>query len=142
MNLFNIENTYKQKVERGWDTVFWMVDMHNTIVPGLYDVTQEFRFYDDAKEVLQFLTQKEDVCLILYTCSHSSEICKMLNFFTDNAITFNHLNSNPDVPNTRLGDYSTKPYFNILLEDKCGCCGETDWHPIKELLEELYKEKI
>lgn len=141
MNLFNIANSYQQKIERGWYTLYWCVDVHNTIIPGMYDITQEFEFYKDAKEVLQFLTLQKDVVLIMYTCSHLKEIKAMLSFFQSNSITFKYVNANVDVPDTALGRYVDKPYFNILLEDKAGFENE-DWEYIKELLEDIYKEEI
>lgn len=141
MNLFNIENTYRQKIERGWDEVFWCIDVHNTIIPGLYDIAQKFEFYPDAKEVLQFLTRKTDVVMILYTCSHQKETAKMQTFFNANGVTFKYVNTNVDVPSTALGNYEEKPYFNILLEDKAGLEKE-DWKAIRKLLEEIYNENI
>ena len=141
MNLFNIENAYKQKIERGWDEVFWCIDVHNTIIPGLYDIAQKLEFYPDAKEVLQFLTRKTDVVMILYTCSHQKEIAKMQTFFNANGVTFEYVNTNVDVPSTALGNYEKKPYFNILIDDKGGFMA-SDWKDIKNLLEIIYGEEM
>ena len=141
MNLFNIKNSYDQKVEKNWDTIFWMVDIHDTIIPGKYDIAQSFEFYEYAKEVLQFLSKQDDVCLLLYTCSHPSEISRMWGFFGCNDINFEYVNENPCVPDTELGNYKDKPYFNILLENKAGF-EPSDWKSIKELLEDIYKMEI
>lgn len=141
MNLFNIKNSYAQKAIRNWERVFWMIDVHDTIFPGFYMENQTLDFYSEAKEVLQFLTQQEDVCLILYTCSHEHEINRMLSFFKEHDITFEFTNENEHVSNTSFGCYTKKPYFNILLEDKAGF-ESSDWIEIKHILEIIYGEKI
>ena len=141
MNLFNIAKAYAQKDERGWDKVFWMIDMHDTIVPGLYDTTQEFKFYPHAREVLRFLSLQDDASIILFTCSHMREIVGMNDFFHYYGIAFDYINENPEVPDTALGSYVDKPYFNVLLDDKAGF-EPSDWKDIKEVLENIYSIKI
>ena len=141
MNLFNIERAYSMKITRNWDTIFWAIDFHSTICDGKYELEQTFKFYPFAKEVLQFISEQEDTCLILYTCSHLTEIYRMQQFLKQNDIIFKYVNCNPEVPNTALGNYKDKFYFNILLEDKSGF-ELNDWLNIKNTLEKIYGEKI
>lgn len=49
-------------------------------------------------------------------------------------IIFNGFNENLEAENTIYGDYSKKPYFNILLEDKAGFEPEKDWLDIYHYL--------
>ncbi|NOR85307.1 hypothetical protein GQ473_04255 [archaeon] len=141
MNFFNIQNAYNMKIVRGWDTIFWAIDFHSTICEGKYESKQVFEFYPFAKEVLQFLSIQEDTCLILYTCSHPIEIYRMQQFLKQNNILFKYVNCNPEVPNTALGNYKDKFYFNILLEDKSGF-ESSDWIEIKKILKRIYEVKI
>lgn len=140
MNLFNIENAYCEKIERGWDTIYWLIDAHNVIFPGLYDITQDYIIYPEAKPVLQFLSKCDDVYLILYTCSHQNEIERMLNTLGVNNIYIHDINQNIDVPNTELGDYTQKLYCNIILDDKAGF-EVSDWNEIQILLRKIYNAK-
>lgn len=140
MNLFNIRNSYNDKISRNWDKVYWMIDMHNTIIPGLYSEFQELEFYPYAQEVLRKLYLAEDTVLILYTCSHEAEIYRFQEWFSCHGIVFDYVNENPEVPDTALGRYSDKPYFNIMLDDKAGF-EPVDWIAIRTLLHELYGGK-
>lgn len=122
----SIENAKRKK----WNKIYIAVDIHDTIVHGNYiaDVLPtDFLF--GAKETLKYLSKRNDICLILYTCSHPHEIIKYLKFFKDRDINFQYVNENPEVPNNALGCYDDKMYFNILLDDKAGFV-ETDWYVI------------
>jgi len=79
-------------------------------------------YYPEAKELLQELTARPDVCLILYTCSHPPEIEFYLKNFAAHNIKFDYINENPEVKTGvgEFGCYDKKPYFNILFDDKAG----------------------
>lgn len=141
MNLFNIKKAYINKKAKNWEKVFWVIDAHDTIFHGLYERLQENVFYPFAKEVLQFLSSKDDVVLILFTCSYEDEIYRMIKYLNCTDIHFDYVNENPEVSNTTYGDYSKKMYCNILLEDKAGF-EPKDWYAIKKELELIYKEII
>ncbi len=68
--------------------------------------------------------------MFLYTCSWPTEIEKYQQLFKEYEIDFKYVNENPEVINNRLGYYSQKPYFNILLDDKSNFIPETDWPTI------------
>ena len=91
--------------------------------------------------MLQFLSSKDDVVLILFTCSYEDEIYRMIKYLNCTDIHFDYVNENPEVSNTTYGDYSKKMYCNILLEDKAGF-EPKDWYAIKKELELIYKEII
>ena len=124
MNIFNIKRSFKQKKERGWDKLWWFIDLHDTICKGDYLLNGgEITFYKGAKKVLQ-----------LSSCSHKDNLNKVLGWFNQNNITFNHVNENPDIGNNKLSDFSEKPYFNVFLDDKAGFEGETDWDLVEQEL--------
>lgn len=133
---------YDNAVKRGWNKIYVAVDIHQTMIYSNYNseiLPKEF--YPMAKETLIMLSKRKDICLILSTCSWPAEILKYLKYFEEYEIDFKYANKNPEVVNDRLGYFSDKFYFNVLLEDKAGFVGESDWqvvynffqsHPILE----------
>ena len=139
MNLFNIERSFKAAEERNWDRLYWFIDFHDTVGPADYgDESKKRKFYPYAKEVLQFLSKQEEICLVLFTCSHRDDINEMLVFLKENEINFDYINENPECHSGKMSNFSQKPYINVLLDDKAGFEGEHDWKLIGKLLEEHY----
>jgi len=137
-------NHFKLKEERGWDKTYWAVDLHGTVIKPNYQAGNIPKdFYPFAKEVLQRLSKLEDVCLIMYTCSHPHEQDQYLAFFEENGIHFDYVNGNPEVETDEggYGYYEDKPYMNVLFEDKAGFDALTEWKPVWDLLNERYGEK-
>lgn len=132
-NLFNIPRSFRMMKERGWDKLYWAVDLHDTICPADY-IHPFTHYYPYAKEVLQDLSSSHDSCLILFTSSFEAEINHVTDLLALDGIAFDYINENPEAQNTRHGDFSKKFYFNILLDDKAGFNGETDWQKIHQLL--------
>jgi hypothetical protein len=128
---FNIENSFKVKESRGWDYFFVYVDIHSTILEPDYGGVAK-KYYKHAEETLKKLSDRSDVKLIMYTCSYTNEITQYLDFFSDSGIEFDGINRYP-VENTRGGDFTDKPYFNVLLEDKAGFIGDKDWYIVDYL---------
>ena len=115
-----IENGFKAMSERGWDKIFYLVDLHSTVIKPNYqagNIPKEF--YPHAKEVLQMITKRKDICLIMYTCSHPHEIVEYHKFFKGHGIVFEYVNENPEVKTQEggYGCYDTKPYMNVLIDD-------------------------
>jgi len=126
---FSIKKAFETAKRKEWKTIYMAVDIHDTIVYGNYeigDIPKEF--ISISKVVLQYLSLRKDVVLILNTCSHPSEIVKYLQYFKDNGIEFKYANENPEVPNDALGCYTTKFYYNISIDDKSGFDAEKDWY--------------
>lgn len=135
MILNSLEKAYSSAKVKGWNTIYVAIDIHDTIVKANYDNTNiPKEWLSGAKECLQMLSQRKDVVLILYTCSHQKEVDQYLVWFKENGIIFRDCNQNLAVPNTGLGCYDQKPYFNLLLDDKAGFI-ESDWLMIKEFFE-------
>lgn len=136
MNLYNIERAVQTMKARGWDKIFWAIDLHDTICPADY-INPYTDFYPDAKEVLQHLSLRPDVGLILFTSSFNPEVAQVVSWLGKHEIFFDYVNENPECENTRLGNFETKFYFNVLLDDKAGFEGATDWTLIKQKLQEM-----
>lgn len=125
---YSLERAYNGALKKGWNKLYLAIDVHDTIVVGNYK-TDELpkEFIGRAKHCLQYLSSREDIVLIMYTCSHRPEIDKYIEFFKLHGIEFDHVNWNPEVPNNALGNYTEKFYFNLLLDDKAGFEAKTDW---------------
>jgi hypothetical protein len=136
-----IKNTFERAKLKNWDKTYWAFDIHETImIPNWSEEKIPLTFYPLAKEVLQMISKRKDVVMLMFTCSHPEEIKVYLKFFTDNGIDFKYVNENPEVLNIKYGNYDKKPYFNVLFEDKAGFDAEKDWELVKALLE-VYKEE-
>jgi hypothetical protein len=124
--------------DKKWDKIYIAVDIHNTIVYGNYNKNGlPTEYISNSKEVLQYLSTRKDIVLIIYTCSHPSEITKYLSFFKKDSIIFKYANENLDIHNDSLGCYNKKIYFNLLLEDKAGFNAETDWTILYEYIKNI-----
>jgi hypothetical protein len=121
--------------EKRWEKTYWAIDIHGTLLKPNYrrdEISREF--YPDAIEVMQLLSQREDIVKILYTCSYPHEIEQYLEYFAQHKIHFQYVNQNPEIVDGGYGYYKDKFYFNVLMDDKAGFDGENDWTKIKALL--------
>ena len=132
-----IEVAFEKKRVRGWEKfprLFVAIDLHDVIIPGTYTLNNDGRqFYPYAKEVLQWLTRRKDMCLILFTSSHKKQIEDVRSWMKQDGIVFDYANENPECPNNELCDFSKKWFMDIMLEDKAGF-ESGDWLEIKETL--------
>jgi len=95
MNIFGIRKAYKEKSKKNWPKLYWLIDLHNTIIKGNYDLMNESRkFPIGAQEVLQYLTKQKDQILILWSSSHHVPIVDILIWFLECDITFTYYNEN------------------------------------------------
>lgn len=129
-----IDRTYKYALGKEWDTLYWAIDLHGTVLEANYkDEGIERVFFPYAKEVLQLLTQRKDTRLIMFTSTTQEKIDEYTKLFIDNNIVFDYVNCNPEVENTRYASFIDKFYFNVMLEDKAGFAPE-DWILIKNYI--------
>ena len=125
-----IDNAFKLMKKRNWDKIYYFIDLHGTVVKSNYSTDDIPRdYYPGAKEGLQYLTNRDDIVLIMYTCSHPHEIVKYVEYFKESGIVFDYINENPEVKTdlNGYGNYDKKPYMSVLMDDKAGFDGETDW---------------
>lgn len=121
-----IENTIKKEFakarRRGWGKIYVFVDFHEVIiVPDYQSKIPRVQYYPFAKELLQYLTSRVDICLVTWTCSHPKQIDSYLKEMKRDKIKFDYINQNPEVTtDDNYGYYKTKPYYNIILDDKGG----------------------
>lgn len=138
--ILNLDKAIKKNRDRGYEKLYWCIDLHDVIIPGTYTRNNEDReLYSYAKEVLQFLTAREDMVLILWTSSHKEPVDDILKWLETFGIKFNYVNENPECPTTELADFSKKFYFEVLIDDKAGWNGETDWKILGFELNKFYE---
>lgn len=130
-----LDSAYKAKKTKGWDKMYFFFDIHATIIKPNYkygDIPTEF--YPHALDTLRLISSMDDICMIMYTCSHPHEIQQYVELFKNNGVIFDYINENPEVKTQEngYGCYDKKPYMNVLFEDKSGFDGETDWLPTLE----------
>ena len=136
--------SFETAKKKNWNCTYWAVDIHDTIIEANYQAGNiPTIFFPGAKEILQDLSKRADVKLILFTCSHPHEIVEYLKFFGDNQIKFDFVNENPDVKTdlNGYGNYDRKFYANVILDDKAGFDPDTEWEEIAKILSE-YPELI
>lgn len=136
MNLCNIKRTFvKLRPQRKWDTIYWLVDVHGVIIPGNWHRINDYIFITPAAhEVLQWISNRNDQRLILWTSSYKTETDELVRWLQTNGVKVDWVNENPEEEHTEYADFSRKPYFNILVDDKAGFEPLTDWAAIKQEL--------
>ena len=114
-----LKKSFKIAEKRGWDRIYIGIDIHDTIlVPDYEGVSSEY--YPYAKACLQLMSKRKDIDMFIWTCSHPKDQELYQKLFKGDDINFLHVNENPAVLNTNYGDFSKKPYANIVIDDKCG----------------------
>jgi hypothetical protein len=131
MILQAIHKAEKARERHQWDKTYWAIDLHETILVPNWTAGQiPTEFYPGAKEALQIMTDRKDICLFMFTCSHPEDTDAYETLFASHGIYFDYINENPEVTNTALGNYEKKPYYNVLLDDKAGFSPQRDWPEI------------
>lgn len=132
-----IRRAYEIKKQRGWDKVYWAIDLHGVCLKSNYENGGYEFINEDAIYGLQAISNANENRLILWSSCYQKEQLKIIDFMEDHAILVDHFNCNPEERNTKTGCFEDKFYFSILLDDKAGFDPETDW---KEIIN-FYKEK-
>jgi len=123
-----IIKAFQEKYQRGWDTLYFAVDLHGTIIERY--TGENTNSYDGAEEVLKKLSYMPDVVLILFTSTSIESLQPFYKWCSDRDINFKYLNENPECSGGKIGDFSKKFYYNVLLDDRAGFNPHTDWHDL------------
>jgi hypothetical protein len=134
MNAFNIVKAFEDKKKRGWHTLYVAVDLHGTLIKPYHDCIE---FYPGAIEVMRWFNSRPDFKVILWTSSYLVDIEKFQRACEKEGISFNFINGNPLEKSNGRAFFGQKFYFNILLDDKAGFVGDTDWHLVRATLDSI-----
>lgn len=122
-----IRQAFERAEKEQWWKLYVAVDVHGVIFESTKDPAKQRVFIPGAKEILQYLASREDITLLIWSCSHPKEIRELKQFFATHNINFEYYLENPEVENDNYGFYEYKPYYNLLLDDKAGFNPNLDW---------------
>ena len=80
------------------------------------------------------MTNREDICLILWSGCYAEKMAEYRRRFAEECIHFDYANENSEVGNTGFQNFEVKLYFNVGIDDKFGFEPETDWIKVIEVL--------
>jgi len=138
MNPFNIERTFRDRKVRRWPNIYFCIDLHDVILQGKYKLNNDAAgYFPNCFNVLRQLNKHPDFVLILWTSGHIGPTAKVLEDLEKEGIHFKFVNENKDCPDDHLCNFSKKFYMNILLDDKAGFEGATDWFLVEKELRRI-----
>lgn len=120
----SIMKAYRTASERNWDTIYCLVDCHDTIACSNYR-DAEVSFYPQALEALREISWWPEIQLVLWTCSYPADTARLVDRLAHEGVRVRGVNRTP-IANTVTGCFDEKPYFSILIDDKAGFCPE-EW---------------
>lgn len=129
-----LKKLLRLKEEKGWKYLYFLVDIHNTVIKSSYNKTTEFEYFPYAKETLRLIRERDDIKTIMWTSTHQDMIEKYDDKFIDDGIYFNYINENPEIESDELRCFSTKFFYDFGIDDKFGFDAETDWKVIYDIL--------
>lgn len=133
-----LDRLFTMKKERGWEYLYFMIDVHNTLIKPTYDKSTDFEFFPYAKETMQLICKQKDIKTIMWTSTHPDTIKQYEDKFWEDGIVFDFVNENPDFKDDYIRCFIDKFYYDIGIDDKFGFDAETDW---KEIYDYLKNEK-
>lgn len=130
----SLSKMYSMKKERNWDTLYFAIDLHDTIIKAGRGIP--LTVFTEAEITLKFLSKQPNIVLILYTSTTQEMLEPFYEWCKTKGIIFKYLNENPECSDVNHeGDYSRKFYFNILLDDRAGFNPHCDWAILKDYIQ-------
>jgi len=135
MSIINaIKRAYEVNKQRNWTTVYWAIGLHGVCLNSNYDNGNYSFINEDVLEGLRAISNQKDSKIIIWSSWHEFEQPDIIKFFNMYGIRVDYFNKNPEIGNTKTGNFDSKFYFSILLDDKAGFNPDTDWVKIKNYL--------
>lgn len=125
-----IEQAYRIKKSRDWDTIYWAIDLHGVCLKSTYISSTYELINEKVIAGLKKIKAQSENKVILWSGVHDFEKPQIIDFFASHGVEIDFFNCNPLEDNTRSGNFKEKFYFNILLDDKAGFDPMTDWDVI------------
>lgn len=131
-----IDRAYLQLAEKGYDKIYWAIDLHGTCFKANYkNHVYEF-INDNVLKTLQLIRSMPENVIILWSSCYPDEEDLIIDFFKHHGVVIDYFNCNPEVENTQTGYFNEKFYFSIGIDDKFGFNPDTDWELVYEVLNE------
>ena len=128
------QNAFKRKQEKGWDKIYVLVDVHDTIMHGIHQTNEIYWWYKWSLIALKMMSIRRDISLILWTGSHQDRIDDFLSEMKKRGISFDWVNENPEVKDDDFYCGKGKLYFNVGIDDRFGFEPDTDWAEVINFL--------
>lgn len=112
-----IQNAYVYNKKVGRKSVYLAVDIHDTIARSNY-ADEMPEVIETAMDALRKLNEFPEIVLILFSSSYNHE--QYISYFIHHGVRFKYFNENPEVCDTKTGDFSKKFFYNVLIDDKAG----------------------
>lgn len=132
-----ILKAYTDKISRGWEYLYFLIDIHGTIAASTYTgVSKEY--IPEAIKCLQYLSSLPEIKLIFWSSCYLPDQQEYVSDMTKFGIRIDYFNKNPESQNTLTGCFDQKFYFNVGLDDKFGFNPKTDFKIVESSVE-LYR---
>lgn len=135
----SFETAFKRMKEKGWDKIYILVDIHDTVFEATYSKDEYYRWFPYAKEALHLMSINPRISLILWSSSYTDAIEKYINTFEKSKIHFDMVNVNKETEDNELSCFAQKTYFNVGIDDKFGFDARVDWEMIYRYLDDSMK---
>lgn len=134
-----LRSAYKKTNARGWDKVFWALDLHDTCFRSTYEKFTYEWYNEHVQEALLRLTALPETHLILWSSVFHEEKPHILKFFADAGIRVSGFNENPLQPSNETSCFDEKFYMSVIIDDKAGF-DPAEWAEIPDLVDQLRKQ--
>lgn len=135
MNILKaFDRAFERKTEKNWEKIYVLVDVHDTIMKGLYSYEEKYQWYTWSLIALKMLSMRDDICLILWTGSHYDNVNELISILYKKGISIDYVNENPEAEDNDFYCSTSKIYFNVGIDDKFGFEPETDWEELVKYL--------
>lgn len=135
----SFETAFKRMKEKGWDKIYILVDIHDTVFKATYSKDEYYRWFPYAKEALHLMSINPRISLILWSSSYTDAIEKYIDTFEKSKIHFDMVNVNKETEDNELSCFAQKTYFNVGIDDKFGFDARVDWEMIYHYLDDSIK---
>lgn len=130
-----ISKAIQKRKERGYDYLYWCVDIHGVILSPTYKRDNAGACYHEIGiEALQLISADPINKIILWSSSYAEPMQDILKYLNNRGVRVEFVNENPECPSTVLCDFSKKFYVDIILDDKAGFEPNDDWEIIYHFL--------
>ena len=135
----SFETAFKRMKEKGWDKIYILVDIHDTVFEATYSKDEYYRWFPYAKEALHLMSINPRISLILWSSSYTDAIEKYIDTFEKSKIHSDMVNINKETEDNELSCFAQKTYFNVGIDDKFGFDARVDWEMIYHYLDDSMK---
>ena len=111
------EVAFNRKKEKNWEKIYVVVDIHDTILRACYENEETYDYYPYAREALQLMTNRDDICMILWSGCYDEQMAVYRSRFAEEGIHFDYSNENPEVGKTSFQNFEVNwvPLSDMIL---------------------------